>query len=184
MEEQKHILDTLKQVRDAVQSKDYIKIYTLDIETECENGFPDINKADEKLICVTIKNHQNKKIITWGVGDFISKDSNATYIKCKNEVDLLTNIIKFWSKNPPDVVTGWHVKFFDIPYLVNRIRVVIGDEVLSNLSPWGKVVSDNVILAGRSNLVYNFLGITTLDYLDLYRRFIPVKRELYFRVYW
>ena len=26
MEEQKHILDTLKQVRDAVQSKDYIKI--------------------------------------------------------------------------------------------------------------------------------------------------------------
>ena len=55
-------------------SKDYIKIYTLDIETECENGFPDINKADEKLICVTIKNHQNKEIITWGVGDFISKD--------------------------------------------------------------------------------------------------------------
>ena len=160
-------------------NKDYIKIYTLDIETECENGFPDINKANEKLICVTIKNHQNKKIITWGVGNFISKDLNVTYIKCKDEVDLLTNILEFWSKNPPDVVTGWNVKFFDMPYLVNRIRVVIGDDVLKQLSPWGKVVSDNIILAGRSHLVYNFLGITTLDYLDLYRRFIPVKRENY-----
>ena len=31
-------------------NKDYIKIYTLDIETECENGFRDINKAAENLI--------------------------------------------------------------------------------------------------------------------------------------
>ena len=44
-------------------NKDYIKIYTLDIETECESGFPDINKAEEKIICMTIKNHQNKNII-------------------------------------------------------------------------------------------------------------------------
>ena len=31
-------------------NKDYIKIYTLDIETESENGFPDINKEAEKYI--------------------------------------------------------------------------------------------------------------------------------------
>ena len=141
------------------------------------NGFPDAQKADEKLLCITVKNHSNKAIIVWGIGPY--ENDKVKYIECENELDLIKKFLNFWSKTQPDIITGWNIQFFDIPYLVNRIRVVIGDDVLKQLSPWGKVVSDNIILAGRSHLVYNFLGITTLDYLDLYRRFIPVKRENY-----
>ena len=54
-------------------SREYIKIFTLDIETECEGGFPDPDTAKETIICITVKNHSNKQIITWGTGDFISK---------------------------------------------------------------------------------------------------------------
>ena len=38
-------------------------LITLDIEVESENGFPDAQKADEKLLCITVKNHSNKAII-------------------------------------------------------------------------------------------------------------------------
>ena len=37
-------------------SKDYIKIFTLDIETACENGFPDVENPIEGVICLTVKN--------------------------------------------------------------------------------------------------------------------------------
>ena len=102
-------------------NKDYIKIFTLDIETECEGGFPDPDTAKETIICITIKNHSNKQIITWGTGDFISKKANVTYVKCQNEKHMLLEFLKFWCKNHPDILTGWNVKFFDLPYLMNRM---------------------------------------------------------------
>ena len=49
--------------------KDLIKIFTLDIETTCENGFPDVENPIEELIAITVKNQNNKQILTWGVGD-------------------------------------------------------------------------------------------------------------------
>ena len=45
-------------------------LITLDIEVESENGFPDAQKAEEKLLCITVKNHSNKAIIVWGIGPY------------------------------------------------------------------------------------------------------------------
>ena len=44
--------------------KDLIKIFTLDIETTCENGFPDVENLREEIICLTVKNQSNKQILT------------------------------------------------------------------------------------------------------------------------
>ena len=59
-------------------SKDLIKIFTLDIETTCENGFPDVENPNEELLCITVKNQSNKQILTWGVGDFETDRSDVT----------------------------------------------------------------------------------------------------------
>ena len=96
--------------------KDLIKIFTLDIETTCENGFPDVENPIEEIICLTVKNQSNKQIITWGVGDFHTDRTDITYIKCKHEKELMFEFMKFWIKNHPDVITGWNTKFFDLPY--------------------------------------------------------------------
>ncbi len=50
-------------------------IVTIDIEVQCENGFPDPSKALEELLSITIKNHQTKEIVVWGIGDFKSNRS-------------------------------------------------------------------------------------------------------------
>ena len=40
-----------KNYPDAIEwSKDHIKIFTLDIETTCENGFPDVENPIEELL--------------------------------------------------------------------------------------------------------------------------------------
>ena len=160
-------------------NKDYIKIFTLDIETECENGFPDPDTAKETVICITIKNHSNKQILTWGTGDFISKKANVTYVKCQNEKHMLLEFLKFWCKNHPDILTGWNVKFFDLPYLMNRMRYMFDNDTINKMSPWNYVNADRIQFGQKNQQFWNILGVSVLDYFDLYRKFTYVRQESY-----
>ncbi len=164
---------------DMVFDKEQIKIFTVDIECTAENGFPDIENPTEELLAITVKNQSNKQIITWGVGDFKTDRTDVTYIKCKNEKSLIMEFMKFWIKNYPDVITGWNTKFFDIPYLFNRIRNLVDEKVLKRFSPWNLVERETIIVRGRPQTHYKIFGISMLDYLDLYQKFIPTKQESY-----
>ena len=159
--------------------KDQIKIFTLDIETTCEGGFPDVENPVEQLLCITVKNQSNKQIITWGVGDFKTDRPDVTYIKCKNEKQLLFEFMKFWIKQYPDIITGWNTKFFDLPYLMNRIRLLAGDKVANRMSPWNLINREEIHVRGRPQTIYQLYGIVNLDYLDLYKWFIPARQESY-----
>ena len=164
---------------DMVFDKEQIKIFTVDIECTAENGFPDIENPTEELLAITVKNQSNKQIITWGVGEFKTDRTDVTYIKCNNEKSLIMEFMKFWIKNYPDVITGWNTKFFDIPYLFNRIRNLVDEKVLKRFSPWNLVERETIVVRGRPQTHYNIFGISMLDYLDLYQKFIPTKQESY-----
>ena len=159
--------------------KKYIKIFTIDIETTVTDGFPDVENPTEEIICITVKNQTNKQILTWAAGDFKTDRTDITFIKCKNENVLLMEFMKFWLKNYPDVVTGWNTKFFDLPYLMNRIKLVAGEKVANKMSPWGMIEKIEVMVRGRPQTSYILKGTVMLDYLDLYRWFIPTRQESY-----
>ena len=158
-----------------------IRILTIDIECESENGFPDPDKAEEPLICITVKDHAKKNIIVFGIGNFVNDRDDVEYIKCASEIDLVHRFTEFWCKYNPDIITGWNVKFFDMPYLMNRFKYLMGDEYLLQFSPWG-VVSEGTALAlgyARTQKYWDIMGVSTLDYLDLYRKHTFVRRESY-----
>ena len=160
--------------------KDLIKIFTVDIECSAENGFPDIENPVEELLAITVKNQSNKQIITWGVGDFHTDRVDVTYVKCKDEKQLMFEFMNFWMKNYPDVITGWNTKFFDLPYLMNRIILIAGDKVANKISPWGLFQREVILARGRPKTIYDIKGITNLDYLDLYQWFSisdPLQRH-------
>ena len=159
--------------------KKFIKIFTLDIETTCENGFPDVENPIEEIICLTVKNQTNKQILTWGVGEYKTDRTDLTYVQCKNEKQLMFEFMKFWIKNYPDVITGWNTKFFDLPYLMNRIKMIAGDKVANKMSPWNLIHREEIAVRGRQQTVYTLYGITNLDYLDLYKWFVPQRQESY-----
>jgi DNA polymerase elongation subunit (family B) len=87
--------------------------------------------------------------------------------------------MKFWIKNYPDVITGWNTKFFDIPYLFNRIRNLVDEKILKRFSPWNLVERESIVVRGRPQTHYNIFGVVMLDYLDLYQKFIPQRQESY-----
>jgi DNA polymerase elongation subunit (family B) len=164
---------------DVEWQKDKIKIFTIDIETSCEEGFPDVDNPVEELLCLTVKNQTNKQIITWGTGDFKTDKEDVTYVRCNSEKELLKEFMSFWMKNYPDIITGWNCKFFDIPYLLGRISRLTDNKVIRKLSPWGLVEQKEVIVRGRPKTVYNIMGVAMLDYIDLYQKFIPTRQESY-----
>ena len=160
---------------------DYNKLLliTIDIEVECENGFPNPRQSIEPLLSITVKNHQTQGIIVWGIGKFTTDRDDVTYIQCKDETDLLEEFIIFWEQNTPDIVTGWNIDFFDIPYLMNRIKLLFGEKKLKAFSPWGNVSDREVFMMGRKHQMYDILGVATLDYLQLYKKFTYTNQENY-----
>ena len=160
---------------------DYSKLLliTIDIEVECENGFPNPRQSIEPLLSITVKNHQTQGIIVWGIGKFTTDRDDVTYIQCKDETDLLEEFIVFWEQNTPDIVTGWNIDFFDIPYLMNRIKLLFGEKKLKAFSPWGNVSDKEVYMMGRKHQMYDILGVAILDYLELCRKFTYTTQENY-----
>ena len=157
----------------------HIKLVTLDIETTAEYGFPDVKSAEEEILAITIQDYTSKEIITWGVKPFVNKQDNVTYHHCPSEHHLLSHFINYWMVNVPDVVTGWNIQLFDIPYICKRLNRVLGEKLMKRFSNWGLVTEGEIYVQGRKQIVFDVGGLTQLDYLDLYKKFTYKAQESY-----
>ena len=164
---------------DVPWDKDQILIVTIDMEGECENGFPNPQDAAEPLLSITMKNHQNKKIVVWGLHEFQNYREDVDYRLCRDEDDLLIKFLDEWRMIYPDIITGWNTEFFDIPYICNRIKNLFGEDFMHKLSPWNNVFAKEVYQMGRKHQVYSIQGVSALDFFDLYRKFTYTSQERY-----
>ncbi len=147
-----------------------MKIFTIDIEVGCDNGFPSVEECREEVLCITLKDVVSKKIITWGSREFNAPD-NVEYRVFWTEQELLEDFHSWWVANTPDVITGWNCNLYDIPYICRRMERVLGEKWKKSLSPWNRVVDREIVIRGRKQLAYQIAGVTILDYLDLYQKF-------------
>ena len=142
-------------------------------------GFPDISKADKEITAITLSRRGEKVVL--GYFDYKPKSDNVHYIRCKDEYHLLNNFLKIWQSGryQPDILTGWNIEFFDLPYIVNRIKNILGTHEAKKLSPWGILEERTVESHGRENQVFIPAGISILDYLNLYKKFKFEQQESY-----
>lgn len=150
-----------------------LSIAIIDIEVYSEDVFPDPYIANHPITAITIT-YLNGKVITFGFHDY-EIEGKEEYIRCKDEIDLCTSFLSYWTKNYPDVFSGWSSDSFDIPYLYNRFCKLLGDSDANKLSPWNIVRERKSFQknTGKEIITYNVLGIAQLDYFDLYRTFAP-----------
>ena len=156
-----------------------LNIMSLDIETTSENGFPSVEEAREEILCITVKDFTSKKIITWGCGEFENSRDDVHYIYCQNERELLTKFQEYWVQKTPDVVTGWNVKFFDMPFICRRMDRVLSMKHMRALSPWNSIRERELHVRGQKKIYYDIIGVSTLDYYDLYQKFTYTNQESY-----
>ena len=155
-----------------------MKIFALDIEVQCENGFPDVEAAAEEMLSITIKDMVSKEFFVWSVREFEVPDGVKAFIY-DTERDMLTHFIRWWVENTPDILTGWNVNLYDVPYIARRVNRILGEKWMKSLSPWNRANEREVYVQGRKNYAYDVSGINILDYLDLYRKFTYTNQESY-----
>lgn len=143
----------------------------IDIEVGSENGFPDPEHAYEAITAITIFISGIYYVI--GCGEYTAHRDDVKYIKCSDEFELVDKFIDIWTLHYPDIVSGWNIKFFDFPYIINRIKRLFGEEKIAKLSPWAKVDGYKVNFKGREHSCYDMMGISLLDYYELYRKYSP-----------
>lgn len=162
-----------------------IRTYSIDIETTVENSLSiaDMLKNPvEEILLITLQDKQTKVFTIFSARPFDVDfgDRKVNIVMCKDEKELLTRFLQFWNQQQIDVITGWNLKFFDIPYIVGRIERVFGNtEIAKTLSPWKLINSRDVEYQGKTITTYELVGISVLDYLDLYKKYIKTPRESY-----
>ena len=156
-----------------------IRIFNIDIETAAENGFPDIESADQEILAISIKDSYTGRIVVFGARPFDNTDSEVDYMHFRTEESMMSAFLQYWNENYPDVITGWNVQLFDIPYIARRITRILGEKAAKSLSPWKLISSREIYIKGRKQIAYDLPGISTLDYLELYRKFTYTNQESY-----
>lgn len=157
-----------------------IRVHDIDIEVASDDGFPEPSKALHMVTSITIYDSITDVYFVWALGDYDveARDEKIKmcairYTKCVDEEHLLKCYIKFWADEftCPDVVTGWNIRAFDIPYLVNRIHRLFGEDAVKMLSPWGSVQEKMVSMRKGQVQIYDIMGIAQVDYMDLFMKF-------------
>ena len=155
-----------------------MKIFAMDIEVQSENGFPNVDEAAEEMLSITIKDMITKQYYCWATREFEAPEGVETHIFW-TENEMLNHFIGWWAQNTPDILTGWNVNLYDVPYIARRISRVLGDKWMKSLSPWNRANEREVYIQGRRNIAYDISGINILDYLDLYKKFTYTNQESY-----
>ncbi len=148
-----------------------LDIAIIDIEVGSENGFPDPADANEPITAIAVR-RLNGGTTVYGCGDYTTK-GDELYIKCKDEYTLCRTFLSDWETNTPDIISGWNIKFFDIPYMHNRFQKIVGPDFTKKLSPWGAVVAREKVIKGKRQVAYDIFGVSCLDYIELYRWYAP-----------
>ena len=156
-----------------------IKVMNIDIEVAADEGFPSVDDAIKPITAITMR--CDNIYIVLGCGDFETDRRDVKYFKCKDEKELLHKFLEIWrsKKFGPDVVTGWNVEFFDIPYIVNRVIRVLGEHYAKQMSPHGILNQRRVEIMNREMRTFVPAGISVLDYMQLYRKFSYKMQESY-----
>ena len=157
---------------------DVVKVANIDIEVGSEEGFPNPEIANQPVTAITVS--VNGRYFVFGVGEYNNTRDTVSYVDCRGERHLLDVFLEFWERIDADIVTGWNVDGFDIPYLINRITKLIGEKDARRLSP-AKWIQERTFKGnfGKETKEYTLVGLAVLDYMQLYKKFTYSQQESY-----
>ena len=148
-----------------------------DIEVEVTDGFPSVEKAENKITSIAFYDALMDEYYCYVLDEKNrvkdSKVDNETIVSFDSEYDLLNKFFIKYMEIQPTILSGWNIENFDIPYLYNRACVVVGQDVANALSP--------IKIVRWSNFKKSFriAGVSSLDYLHLYKTFTFSQRSSY-----
>lgn len=160
-----------------------IKILIIDMETAYDStGFPTPDRAQQPILAIGCKvlGEKNPFVVFGTKANTV--DNYYSYVQCDDEEHLLKSFQLYWREVSPDIVTGWNVEGFDIPYLINRCNRVMGEDFTKKFCPFhgsiDKCITPYEIKAQKINS-FDIVGVSIVDYLPLYKKYSTATLESY-----
>lgn len=157
---------------------DFIRRVSIDIETDSEDGYPDVQTADKEITMITLGFKGVYHVIS--LKDYVPHKPNIKFYRANGEHHLLRIFLDLITQFSPDLYTGWNIEFFDIPYMIRRIMRELGEDQMKRMSPWGIVNSREIKGAfGKVETIFDLAGVAVIDYLPLYKKYTFTTRDNY-----
>lgn len=138
------------------------RVVTVDIEVDDRgDGFP--AHGEERILSIVAHDSYHGDTIGFldtDGGEPPDPPDNIYELRCHSgEAQMLTDFQVWFADRDPDLVTGWNVDDFDIPYLIERISEVSGPSK-NDLSPMGWAgVTDRGDARIKGRTVYDMLTV-------------------------
>lgn len=157
-----------------------IRVGLYDIETECGNGFPHADKAEEEILMISITRADKVYVFsTEKHGKFYGHLDNVVSKTYATEEQMLKAFTTFFSAVSYDIISGWNSDGFDLPYIINRMKKIVGEEWVKKLSPWG-IIREKTIPGMKGDInTYEIYGVNHIDYMSAYIKFSTSKPDNY-----
>ena len=153
------------------------KVMFFDIEVEVTEGFPDVQKAYNPITSIALYDYATEKYYTYCFDPhkrIESYERGEEVVEFyETEYEMLNKFFQKYLEIRPTIISGWNSEFFDIPYLYNRAVRVLGPEVANLMSPISKVIYSEY------KKKHTIAGVSSLDYLQLYRQFTFTQQSSY-----
>jgi DNA polymerase elongation subunit (family B) len=153
-----------------------LKVYYIDIEVFADKGFPDHKDPKDPITAISIRNSYTSKTVVFAYNHLnietrYTGNRDWLYVHCDTEEELMRKFLGYMEKYPCDVMSGWNIWAFDLPYIINKSKKIWGEkegkEMYSKMSPirfvnvWKQKLSDDINI--------DMGGLTILDYYNVYR---------------
>lgn len=179
-----------------------LRIHFFDIEVAIEDEFPQPSDANYPINVLTVYDNFLDKYFVWvlrdkrwckpdlsfndewtknilNVKNRDKKIPNVKYFVFDTEHNLLKHYINWYSTNRPDIISGWNIENFDIPYLVNRCTKFFEPEEMNLFSPTGDIRKVTREQRGATQQIesYKFVGTSIIDYYLLYKHKFTLEKK-------
>ena len=148
-----------------------------DIEVEVTDGFPNPDTAPNKITSIAFYEDTLNQYYCYVLDE---KDRIQGYEKddlivevFTTEEDLLQKFFDKYIEIQPTILSGWNTDTFDIPYLYHRAEKVLNEHIAKFLSPIKEIRLNTI--SGK----YEIAGVSSLDYLRLYKNLTFSQRQSY-----
>ena len=157
-------------------SKNHV-IFNFDIEVDTEGGYAPVNDTWQAITSIAFKDSvSNVRTVL-----ILDTERNVLDTECTDdrgpvqiysfftEKQLLKFFLRRYTTIKPTILTGWNTDGYDIPYLYNRLKKVLGNNYARQLSPIGIAYIKKHYTEDAFDTV--IAGVSSLDYLRLYKQF-------------
>lgn len=165
-----------------------LNVAFFDIETsfDKEKGWSESSDADNYITSISVHLQWLDEILclafppetlTWEEANEIATEV-GNVVLFKTEAEMLQAFIDVIED--ADVLSGWNSEAYDIPYVINRIKKVLGKHEARQMCLWEQQPKVREFeRGGKVQYTYDLIGRVHVDYMQLYKKYNYEERHSY-----